>query len=201
MGFRMGIVGLPNVGKSTLFNALTRTAAAQAANFPFCTIEPNVGEVAVPDARLDVLAGIAAQLGITLQNSKLYDRMKERDRLAALGQMAAGLAHEIRNPLGAIKGAAEFVAPLPDGTIPDDAAEDVAMQSLLKTAVERSDTQVPDLVAGVQRKLRKRSRGKFYADGWSTAASRTGYAVVAVAMLLILAVAYLVLGPTGISVR
>lgn len=59
MGFKMGIVGLPNVGKSTLFNALTRTAAAQAANFPFCTIEPNVGEVAVPDARLDRLAGIA----------------------------------------------------------------------------------------------------------------------------------------------
>ncbi len=59
MGFRMGIVGLPNVGKSTLFNALTKTAAAQAANFPFCTIEPNVGEVAVPDARLDKLAEIA----------------------------------------------------------------------------------------------------------------------------------------------
>ncbi|WP_435311774.1 redox-regulated ATPase YchF [Primorskyibacter sedentarius] len=59
MGFKMGIVGLPNVGKSTLFNALTRTAAAQAANFPFCTIEPNVGEVAVPDARLDKLAEIA----------------------------------------------------------------------------------------------------------------------------------------------
>ena len=59
MGFRMGIVGLPNVGKSTLFNALTRTAAAQAANFPFCTIEPNVGEVAVPDARLERLASIA----------------------------------------------------------------------------------------------------------------------------------------------
>ena len=59
MGFRMGIVGLPNVGKSTLFNALTRTAAAQAANFPFCTIEPNVGDVAVPDARLDTLARIA----------------------------------------------------------------------------------------------------------------------------------------------
>ncbi len=59
MGFKTGIVGLPNVGKSTLFNALTRTAAAQAANFPFCTIEPNVGEVAVPDARLDQLAEIA----------------------------------------------------------------------------------------------------------------------------------------------
>jgi GTP-binding protein YchF len=60
MGFKTGIVGLPNVGKSTLFNALTRTAAAQAANFPFCTIEPNVGEVAVPDNRLDKLAAIAA---------------------------------------------------------------------------------------------------------------------------------------------
>ncbi|MEL6953517.1 MAG: redox-regulated ATPase YchF [Pseudomonadota bacterium] len=59
MGFRMGIVGLPNVGKSTLFNALTKTAAAQAANFPFCTIEPNVGDVAVPDARLTQLAEIA----------------------------------------------------------------------------------------------------------------------------------------------
>ncbi len=59
MGFKMGIVGLPNVGKSTLFNALTRTAAAQAANFPFCTIEPNVGNVAVPADRLEKLAAIA----------------------------------------------------------------------------------------------------------------------------------------------
>jgi ribosome-binding ATPase len=59
MGFKCGIVGLPNVGKSTLFNALTQTAAAQAANYPFCTIEPNVGDVAVPDPRLDALAAIA----------------------------------------------------------------------------------------------------------------------------------------------
>jgi hypothetical protein len=59
MGFKCGIVGLPNVGKSTLFNALTETAAAQAANYPFCTIEPNVGEIAVPDARLDKLAVLA----------------------------------------------------------------------------------------------------------------------------------------------
>src|SRR5215468_5410316 len=59
MGFKCGIVGLPNVGKSTLFNALTETAAAQAANYPFCTIEPNVGEVAVPDPRLDKLATLA----------------------------------------------------------------------------------------------------------------------------------------------
>ena len=59
MGFKCGIVGLPNVGKSTLFNALTQTAAAEAANYPFCTIEPNVGEVPVPDPRLDKLAAIA----------------------------------------------------------------------------------------------------------------------------------------------
>ena len=60
MGFKCGIVGLPNVGKSTLFNALTRTASAQAANYPFCTIEPNTGEVAVPDERLMKIAEIAS---------------------------------------------------------------------------------------------------------------------------------------------
>ncbi|MGC1349157.1 MAG: redox-regulated ATPase YchF [Xanthobacteraceae bacterium] len=64
MGFKCGIVGLPNVGKSTLFNALTQTAAAQAANYPFCTIEPNVGEVAVPDPRLDTLAKLAKSAAI-----------------------------------------------------------------------------------------------------------------------------------------
>lgn len=64
MGFKMGIVGLPNVGKSTLFNALTKTAAAQAANFPFCTIEPNVGEVNVPDTRLDMLADMNASKNV-----------------------------------------------------------------------------------------------------------------------------------------
>ena len=64
MGFRCGIVGLPNVGKSTLFNALTETAAAQAANYPFCTIEPNVGQVAVPDPRLDKIAKIGGSAKI-----------------------------------------------------------------------------------------------------------------------------------------
>ena len=64
MGFRCGIIGLPNVGKSTLFNALTRTSLAQSANYPFCTIEPNIGEVDVPDDRLKVLSDINQSIQI-----------------------------------------------------------------------------------------------------------------------------------------
>jgi len=73
MGFRCGIVGLPNVGKSTLFNALTQTAAAQAANYPFCTIEPNVGEVAVPELRLDALAKVAGSKEIVPARMNFVD--------------------------------------------------------------------------------------------------------------------------------
>ncbi len=92
-------------------------------------------------------------------------------------------------------------APAPPAPDPDDDAADDAMRKLLKRSLAEAPAPAPDLVAGVQRKLRKRSRGKFYADGWSTAASRTNYVLVAVAMLLVVAIAYLVLGPTGISVR
>jgi GTP-binding protein YchF len=73
MGFNCGIVGLPNVGKSTLFNALTQTAAAQAANYPFCTIEPNVGRVAVPDQRLDTLARIGKSAKIIPTSLEFVD--------------------------------------------------------------------------------------------------------------------------------
>ncbi len=73
MGFKCGIVGLPNVGKSTLFNALTKTAAAQAANYPFCTIEPNVGDVAVPEPRLKVLAEIAGSKEILPARMQFVD--------------------------------------------------------------------------------------------------------------------------------
>jgi len=73
MGFKCGIVGLPNVGKSTLFNALTETQAAQAANYPFCTIEPNVGQVAVPDERLDKIATIAGSAKVIATQLSFVD--------------------------------------------------------------------------------------------------------------------------------
>src|ERR1700753_1814369 len=73
MGFNCGIVGLPNVGKSTLFNALPATAAAQAANYPFCTIEPNIGRVAVPDARLTTLAAIGRAAKIVPTSLEVFD--------------------------------------------------------------------------------------------------------------------------------
>src|SRR6266849_9502561 len=73
MGFNCGIVGLPNVGKSTLFNALTATAAAEAANYPFCTIEPNIGRVAVPDPRLDILAKLGKSAKIVPTQLEFVD--------------------------------------------------------------------------------------------------------------------------------
>ncbi len=73
MGFNCGIVGLPNIGKSTLFNALTSTQAAQAANFPFCTIEPNTGRVAVPDERLDKLAAVAKSANVVPSQLEFVD--------------------------------------------------------------------------------------------------------------------------------
>ena len=98
MGFNCGIVGLPNVGKSTLFNALTETAAAAAANYPFCTIEPNIGRVPVPDPRLDVLAKIAGSKAILPTQLEIKDiagLVKGASKGEGLGNKFLGAIREV----------------------------------------------------------------------------------------------------------
>jgi GTP-binding protein YchF len=98
MGFKCGIVGLPNVGKSTLFNALTQTAAAEAANYPFCTIEPNVGDVGVPDPRLDKLqevAGSAAKLPTRLTFVDIAGLVRGASKGEGLGNQFLGHIREV----------------------------------------------------------------------------------------------------------
>ena len=102
MGFNCGIVGLPNVGKSTLFNALTATQAAQAANYPFCTIEPNIGRVAVPDPRLDKLAGIAASAKIVPTQLEFVDiagLVKGASKGEGLGNQFLGTIREVEDAI------------------------------------------------------------------------------------------------------
>jgi ribosome-binding ATPase len=98
MGFKCGIVGLPNVGKSTLFNALTQTAQAEAANYPFCTIEPNVGDVGVPDPRLDKLqevAGSAAKLPTRLTFVDIAGLVRGASKGEGLGNQFLGHIREV----------------------------------------------------------------------------------------------------------
>ncbi len=98
MGFQCGIVGLPNVGKSTLFNALTQTAAAEAANYPFCTIEPNTGKVSVPDSRLDKLAEIAksaVKLPTQLEFVDIAGLVKGASKGEGLGNQFLGHIREV----------------------------------------------------------------------------------------------------------
>jgi GTP-binding protein YchF len=98
MGFNCGIVGLPNVGKSTLFNALTATVAAAAANYPFCTIEPNVGRVPVPDPRLDVLAKIARSAEVIATQLEIKDiagLVKGASKGEGLGNKFLGAIREV----------------------------------------------------------------------------------------------------------
>ncbi|GAA4012033.1 redox-regulated ATPase YchF [Sphingomonas swuensis] len=149
MGFRCGIVGLPNVGKSTLFNALTETQAAQAANYPFCTIEPNVGQVAVPDPRLDKLASIAGSAKIIATQLGFVDiagLVKGASQGEGLGNQFLGNIREVDAIVHVlrcfenddIQHVANKVDPLADA--------EVVETELLLADLESLEKRVPNLV-------------------------------------------------------
>jgi GTP-binding protein YchF len=149
MGFRCGIVGLPNVGKSTLFNALTETQAAQAANYPFCTIEPNVGQVAVPDPRLDRLAAIAGSAKIIPTQLGFVDiagLVKGASKGEGLGNQFLGNIREVDAIVHVlrcfenddIQHVANHVDPLADA--------DTVETELLLSDLESLEKRVPNLI-------------------------------------------------------
>ncbi|WP_084861073.1 redox-regulated ATPase YchF [Salibaculum halophilum] len=153
MGFKMGIVGLPNVGKSTLFNALTRTAAAQAANFPFCTIDPNVGEVNVPDPRLDTLAGIAKSKQIIPTRMTFVD-------IAGLVKGASrgeGLGNQFLANIREVDAIAHVLRCFEDGDVThvDGRVDPVADAEVIETELMLSDLDsIEKRRAGLVRKLK-----------------------------------------------
>jgi ribosome-binding ATPase len=153
MGFRMGIVGLPNVGKSTLFNALTKTAAAQAANFPFCTIEPNVGDVAVPDDRLDTLAAIASSKQIIPTRMTFVD-------IAGLVKGASkgeGLGNQFLANIRETDAIAHVLRCIEDGDVThvDGRVDPVADAEVIETELMLSDMEsIEKRLQGIVRKVR-----------------------------------------------
>ena len=153
MGFKMGIVGLPNVGKSTLFNALTKTAAAQAANFPFCTIEPNVGEVGVPDARLDQLAEIAGSKQIIPTRMTFVD-------IAGLVKGASrgeGLGNQFLATIREVDAIAHVLRCFEDGNVThvEDHVDPVSDAETIETELMLADIEsIEKRMQGLVRKVR-----------------------------------------------
>ena len=153
MGFKTGIVGLPNVGKSTLFNALTRTAAAQAANFPFCTIEPNVGEVAVPDPRLERLAEIAGSREIIPTRMTFVD-------IAGLVKGASkgeGLGNQFLANIREVDAIAHVLRCFEDGDVThvEGRVDPIADAEVIETELMLADMEsIERRLQGLSRKLR-----------------------------------------------
>ena len=148
MGFKCGIVGLPNVGKSTLFNALTETAAAQAANYPFCTIEPNVGQVAVPDPRLDSLqtiAGSAKKIETQLAFVDIAGLVRGASKGEGLGNQFLGNIREcdaIIHVLRCFEGEVTHV----EGKVDPIADAETVETELMLADLESLEKRVPNLV-------------------------------------------------------
>ncbi len=153
MGFKTGIVGLPNVGKSTLFNALTRTAAAQAANFPFCTIEPNVGDVSVPDDRIKTLAKIAGSKQI-IPNRMTFVDIAGLVKGASKGE---GLGNQFLGNIRECDAIAHVLRCFEDSDVThvDGRVDPVADAQVVETELMLADMEsIEKRLQGLQRKVR-----------------------------------------------
>lgn len=153
MGFRCGIVGLPNVGKSTLFNALTETAAAQAANYPFCTIEPNVGRVAVPDPRLDRIAevaGSAQEIETQLEFVDIAGLVRGASKGEGLGNQFLGNIREVDAIVHVLRCFEGGDVTHVEGRIDPVADADTVETELMLADLESLEKRVPNLVKKAQ---------------------------------------------------
>ncbi|QPQ55915.1 redox-regulated ATPase YchF [Allosphingosinicella flava] len=153
MGFRCGIVGLPNVGKSTLFNALTETAAAQAANYPFCTIEPNVGRVAVPDPRLQEIAKVAGSANIIETQLEFVDiagLVRGASKGEGLGNQFLGNIREVDAIVHVLRCFEEGDVTHVEGRVDPIADAETVETELMLADLESLEKRVPNLVKKAQ---------------------------------------------------
>jgi GTP-binding protein YchF len=153
MGFRCGIVGLPNVGKSTLFNALTETAAAQAANYPFCTIEPNVGRVAVPDPRLQEIARVAKSANIIETQLEFVDiagLVRGASTGEGLGNQFLGNIREVDAIVHVLRCFEEGDVTHVEGRVDPIADAETVETELMLADLESLEKRVPNLVKKAQ---------------------------------------------------
>ena len=153
MGFRCGIVGLPNVGKSTLFNALTETAAAQAANYPFCTIEPNVGRVAVPDPRLDKIreiAGSAQEIETQIEFVDIAGLVRGASKGEGLGNQFLANIREVDAIVHVLRCFESGDVTHVEGRVDPIADAEVVETELMLADLDSLDRRVPNLVKKAQ---------------------------------------------------